>query len=174
MSRAAEDLFVHQSSLKFDGYWSLNDSDKISIGSGNNGHTKAMDVIAPGGDVLIGRSRPSGDGDRGYGGGDRGYGGGSKNDGGGGGYACYKCCEEGHMATDFYLGNRGGTVQRTTASSGTASMAATAARGGHLFRSVRVDEPQLDIVRGASIVVIILRRLCQLAPATLLCSANLL
>ncbi|KAF0933233.1 hypothetical protein E2562_016172 [Oryza meyeriana var. granulata] len=45
-----EDLFVHQSSLKSDGYRSLNDGDAVefSIGFGNDGRTKAVEVTAPG------------------------------------------------------------------------------------------------------------------------------
>ncbi|PWS22733.1 hypothetical protein DKP78_16830, partial [Enterococcus faecium] len=60
----SEDLFVHQSSLKADGYRSLNDGDVVefSVGSGNDGRTKAVDVTAPGGGALTGGSRPSGGG----------------------------------------------------------------------------------------------------------------
>ncbi|EAZ41398.1 hypothetical protein OsJ_25919 [Oryza sativa Japonica Group] len=44
-----EDLFVHQSSLKSDGYRSLNDGDVVefSVGSGNDGRTKAVDGGIP-------------------------------------------------------------------------------------------------------------------------------
>ncbi|EAZ41399.1 hypothetical protein OsJ_25920 [Oryza sativa Japonica Group] len=49
-----EDLFVHQSSLKSDGYRSLNDGDVVefSVGSGNDGRTKAVNVTAPGGRAV--------------------------------------------------------------------------------------------------------------------------
>jgi cold shock CspA family protein len=56
-----EDLFIHQSSLKFDDYRSLNDSDviELSVGSGNDGRNKAVDVTALGGDTHTGGFRPS-------------------------------------------------------------------------------------------------------------------
>ncbi|KAK3154030.1 hypothetical protein QOZ80_2BG0184930 [Eleusine coracana subsp. coracana] len=126
-----EDLFVHQSSLKSDGYRSLNDGDVVEfeVSSGSDGRPKAIDVTAPGGGALQGGSRPDG-GDRGYGGGggrgygggggDRGYGGGGGDrgyggggggyGGGGGGRGCYKCGEEGHIARECtsYGGGGGG------------------------------------------------------------------
>ncbi|BAD88072.1 cold shock domain protein 2-like protein [Oryza sativa Japonica Group] len=57
----SEDLFIHQSSLKFDGYRSLNDDDviELSVGSSDDGRTKAVDVTAPGSDAHTGGSRPS-------------------------------------------------------------------------------------------------------------------
>ncbi|GJM84926.1 hypothetical protein PR202_ga00640 [Eleusine coracana subsp. coracana] len=82
-----EDLFVHQSSLKSDGYRSLNDGDVVEfeVSSDSDGRPKAIDVTAPGGGALQGGSRPDG-GDRGYGGGGggRGYGGGGGDRGYGG------------------------------------------------------------------------------------------
>ncbi|CAO2045690.1 unnamed protein product [Urochloa humidicola] len=42
----SEDLFVHQSSIKSDGYRSLNEGDTVefAVGSGDDGRTKAVDV----------------------------------------------------------------------------------------------------------------------------------
>uniref|UniRef100_A0A0D3G9Z7 CSD domain-containing protein n=1 Tax=Oryza barthii TaxID=65489 RepID=A0A0D3G9Z7_9ORYZ len=56
-----EDLFVHRSSLKFDSYRSLNDGDviELSVGSGDDGRTKAVDITALGGGTNTGGSRPS-------------------------------------------------------------------------------------------------------------------
>ncbi|VAH19321.1 unnamed protein product [Triticum turgidum subsp. durum] len=55
-----EDLFVHQSSIKSDGYRSLNENDAVEfeIITGDDGRTKANDVTAPGGGALSGGSRP--------------------------------------------------------------------------------------------------------------------
>jgi cold shock CspA family protein len=86
-----EDLFVHQSVIKADGYRSLNDGEAVEyvVVHGDDGRTKADEVTAPGGANLPGGPRPSDGGDRGgrggggYGGG--GYGGGDRYGGGGGG-----------------------------------------------------------------------------------------
>ncbi|OEL28647.1 Glycine-rich protein 2, partial [Dichanthelium oligosanthes] len=80
-----EDLFVHQSSLKSDGYRSVKEGEAVefTVGADNDGRAKALDVSAPGGGALAGGERPDGGngggrygGGGGYGGGgDRGYGG---------------------------------------------------------------------------------------------------
>uniref|UniRef100_A0A7N0U5X1 CSD domain-containing protein n=1 Tax=Kalanchoe fedtschenkoi TaxID=63787 RepID=A0A7N0U5X1_KALFE len=67
----SEDLFVHQSSIKSDGFRSLAEGEKVEFGveSGSDGRAKAVDVTGPdGAPVQGGRS-----------------GGGGYNSGGGGG-----------------------------------------------------------------------------------------
>ncbi|CAM8970015.1 unnamed protein product [Rhodiola kirilowii] len=87
-----EDLFVHQSSIKSDGFRSLEEGETVefAVESGGDGRTKAVDVTGPdGAAVQGGRGGGGGGGGRGgrdgggYGGG--GYGGGGYG-GGGGGY----------------------------------------------------------------------------------------
>ncbi|CAO2167349.1 unnamed protein product [Urochloa humidicola] len=85
----SEDLFVHQSSLKSDGYRSLNDGEivEFEVSDGSDGRTKAVEVTAPGGAPLAAGQRPDGGANGGrYGGGDHGYwGGGDRGYGDGGG-----------------------------------------------------------------------------------------
>ncbi|XP_065001840.1 cold shock domain-containing protein 4-like [Musa acuminata AAA Group] len=101
-----EDLFVHQSSIKADGFRTLADGEDVefSVAEGDDGRTKAVDVTAPDGGAVQGNGGRSGRGGRGgYGFNDRGGQG-----GGGGGRACYVCGEAGHMARDCYQGGSGG------------------------------------------------------------------
>ncbi|RZC44885.1 hypothetical protein C5167_037828 [Papaver somniferum] len=74
-----EDLFVHQSSIKSDGYRSLSENEQVEfeIETGGDGRTKAVNVTGPGGENVKG-----GDG----GGGGDSYGGGGRGGGRGGGY----------------------------------------------------------------------------------------
>ncbi|KAM0049415.1 putative transcription factor interactor and regulator CCHC(Zn) family [Helianthus debilis subsp. tardiflorus] len=109
-----EDLFVHQSSIRTDGFRSLGDGETVEfvVETGSDGRTKAADVTGPGEAPVQGSTRGGGGGggDR-YGGG--GYGGrggrgGGGYGGGGGGNGCFKCGESGHMARDCSQGGGGG------------------------------------------------------------------
>ncbi|XP_052188211.1 glycine-rich protein 2-like [Diospyros lotus] len=102
-----EDLFVHQSSIRTEGFRSLADGETVEflIESGGDGRTKAADVTGPNESPVQGTSRGGGGGGRGggggygfngggragggrggRGGGGGGYGGGAGYGGGGGGY----------------------------------------------------------------------------------------
>ncbi|OVA19640.1 zinc finger protein [Macleaya cordata] len=87
-----EDLFVHQSSIKSEGYRSLAEGENVEfqIEQGDDGRTKAVDVTGPEGGFVQG-----GRGDS-YGGGGGRYGGG----GGGGDRGCYNCGGQGHFARE--------------------------------------------------------------------------
>ncbi|KAG6532140.1 hypothetical protein ZIOFF_005978 [Zingiber officinale] len=122
-----EDLFVHQSSIKSDGFRSLAEGENVeySLSEGDDGRSKAIDVTGPDGSSVQGSGGGRRDGfgggrggssrGGGYGGGygftsggggGRGRGGGYG--GGGSGGACYKCGETGHIAKDCYQGGGGG------------------------------------------------------------------
>lgn len=80
-----EDLFVHQSSIKSDGYRSLSEGEAVEyvVSEGDDGRTKAVDVTGPDGSSVSGaRSGGGGGGGRGARGG--GGGGGGYRSGGGG------------------------------------------------------------------------------------------
>ncbi|KAH7306543.1 hypothetical protein KP509_22G017900 [Ceratopteris richardii] len=130
----SEDLFVHQTSIRSEGFRSLQDGEDVefTVEHADNGRTKAVNVTGPNGSPVQGSSRGGGDnygfgGGRGSGGTGRGrgrgggrgngYGGGSYGGGGyggggygGGGGSCYNCGEQGHLARDCPDGNtrRGG------------------------------------------------------------------
>ncbi|KAJ0588888.1 putative transcription factor interactor and regulator CCHC(Zn) family [Helianthus annuus] len=106
----SEDLFVHQSSIRTDGFRSLGDGESVEylVEEGSDGRTKAADVTGPNEGPVQGSSRGGGGGGGGrgggggYGGGGGGYGGGGRGGsrGGGGGGGCYNCGEEGHFSRE--------------------------------------------------------------------------
>ncbi|GJP50959.1 hypothetical protein CLOM_g10114 [Closterium sp. NIES-68] len=86
-----EELFVHQTSIKAEGFRSLDEGEAVefTIETASDGRTKAINVTGPGGAYVKGAPRRNeyggggGYGGGGYGGGGGGYGGGGY---GGGGY----------------------------------------------------------------------------------------
>lgn len=107
-NEGGEDLFVHQTSIRSDGFRTLSDGDTVefSVEHGDDGRTRAVDVTGPNGSAIppspVGAGRGSygsrsrggwygGGYGRGYGGGGYGRGGrgGRSFSGGGGGYGGY-------------------------------------------------------------------------------------
>ncbi|OMO92828.1 Zinc finger, CCHC-type [Corchorus olitorius] len=97
-----EDLFVHQSSIRSEGFRSLADGEEVEFVIESDGNrTKAVDVTGPNGAPCGESGHFARDCSQG-GGGDGGrYGG-----GGGGSGNCYNCGGSGHFARDCPNGGR--------------------------------------------------------------------
>ncbi|PPD86240.1 hypothetical protein GOBAR_DD16827 [Gossypium barbadense] len=96
-----DDVFVHQSSIRSDGFRSLADGEEVEfVIESSEGRSKAVDVTGPNGEPVRGSSR-SGRGGAGGGGVYRGGG----REGGSGGGGCFKCGELFALMEEFGISN---------------------------------------------------------------------
>ncbi|KAI3917303.1 hypothetical protein MKW92_040884 [Papaver armeniacum] len=105
-----EDLFVHKSSIKSDGYKSLSKNEQVmfEIVTGRDGRTRAVNVTGPGGDSYGGGGRGGGrGGDGGYGD-SRSGGGYGSDDRSGGGYGSIGGSGGGYGGSGGGYGSGGG------------------------------------------------------------------
>ncbi|KAG6397597.1 hypothetical protein SASPL_143766 [Salvia splendens] len=105
----SEDLFVHQTAIKSDGYRSLREGQEVEFTTILDGDkAKAADVTSPGGGPVDTAPRRGNNtsryGDRRNDGNGYGY---RSGGGGGGGGECFNCGEFGHMARDCGGGGSG-------------------------------------------------------------------
>nr|CAD1821445.1 unnamed protein product [Ananas comosus var. bracteatus] len=154
-----EDLFVHQSSIKAEGFRSLVEGEAVefSVAEGDDGRTKAVDVTGPDGLPVQGGSGGGGGG----GGGRRdGYGGGGGRGGGsrGGGYSRGGYGFDGGRGG----GGRGGAAAATAAAAvaavvtvaeEAAGRATTAARWGTWLGIVTRAAAAAAVVGGTAVAV---------------------
>ncbi|KAF7135132.1 hypothetical protein RHSIM_Rhsim08G0033300 [Rhododendron simsii] len=151
-----EDLFVHQSAIKSEGFRTLHEGQAVEfLIIAENNRTKAVDVTGPNGSPL---EKVQNDGhDHRFG--DHGF----RSGGGGGGGGCYNCGESGHLARDcrsqmtsrdrsggygFRSGGGGGGGFGLRSSGGGGGGCYNCGESGHLARDCRSQVTSRDVGGG--------------------------